>query len=183
MSLLKNKFPFLVVILLFESCSNNGSNQLTADKVEEKKPCLYCIYNQDEQVSLVNEKGETIAPYGKFDFCFFDSTYTFGTVYDPVKKGFFAYDVSGKELFQVMQFDNGPDYVEDGLFRIVKDSLIGYADENGEIVIEPQFQCAYPFEDGKAQVSKNCKKSIEFEMEKWESNEWYFIDKKGKIVN
>lgn len=182
MFLLKNSLIFLSSLIVL-ACANNVKEAIAESNKSVEQPCLYCIYNQEEQIALINEKGDTIAPFGKFDYCFFDSTYTFGTVYDPVKKGFFAYDVAGKELFQVMRYDNGPDYIEEGLFRIVKDSLIGYANEKGEVVIEPQFQCAYPFENGRAQVSKSCKKSIEFEMEKWESEDWFYIDKTGQKIN
>ena len=50
-------------------------------------------------------------------------------------------------------YDNGPDYVREGLYRIVDDrGRMGYADESGRVVIAPRFAFALPFEDGKAKV-------------------------------
>ena len=45
-------------------------------------------------------------------------------------------------------FDNGPDYVEDGLFRFVENNKIGFANLNGQKIILPQFDFATPFENG-----------------------------------
>ena len=58
---------------------------------------------------------------------------------------------------KVFRFDNGPDYTSDGLFRILVENKIGYADSaTGKIVINPQFECAWPFEHGVAKVSVDC---------------------------
>lgn len=83
-------------------------------------------------------------------------------------------------LYDVFLYDNGPDAPADGLYRIVKDGKIGYADEStNAIVIEPQYDCAYPFENGKAKVSTNCKTVMDGDHSVWESDAWQFIDKKG----
>ena len=51
-------------------------------------------------------------------------------------------------------YDNGPDYVREGLYRIVDDrGRMGYADESGRVVIAPRFAFALPFEGGKAKVT------------------------------
>ncbi|WP_373549749.1 WG repeat-containing protein [Haliscomenobacter sp.] len=83
-------------------------------------------------------------------------------------------------LYDVFLYDNGPDAPADGLYRIVKDGKIGYADEStNAIVIEPQYDCAYPFENGKAKVSTNCKTVKDGEYDVWESDAWQFINKTG----
>lgn len=83
-------------------------------------------------------------------------------------------------LYAVFVYDNGPDYPSEGLMRVVKNGKIGYADaKTYAIVIEPQFDCAYPFENGKAKVSTNCKIVKDGEYDVWESEAWQFIDKKG----
>lgn len=106
----------------------------------------------------------------------------FDVIYDETRRGFFAVTKSDT-LFQIYTFDNGPDYVSDGLFRIISNGKIGYANEQGRIIIEPTYQCAEPFENGKARVSLNCTETIEFEMKKWESDTWFYIDKLGGIVS
>lgn len=84
-------------------------------------------------------------------------------------------------LYDVFIYDNGPDYAAEGLIRVVKNGKIGYVNAKTYVlVIEPQFDCAYPFENGKAKVSKNCKTIKDGEYSVWESNDWKFVDKKGR---
>jgi len=76
-------------------------------------------------------------------------------------------------LYEVFIYDNGPDYPADGLIRVVKNGKIGYASaETYAIVIEPQFDCAYPFENGKAKVSNQCQTVKDGEYSTWESDDW-----------
>lgn len=87
-------------------------------------------------------------------------------------------------LYEVFLYDNGPDYASDGLIRVVKNGKIGYADAAAyDIVIEPQFDCAYPFENGKAKVSNQCQTVKEGEYSIWQSDAWQYVDKKGNFIN
>jgi len=83
-------------------------------------------------------------------------------------------------LYAVFVYDNGPDYPSEGLIRVLKNGKIGYADaKTYEIVIEPQFDCAYPFENGKAKVSNQCQTVQEGENRSWVSDAWEYVDKSG----
>ncbi|GEM_PF-1899624 len=85
-------------------------------------------------------------------------------------------------LYEVFIFDNGSDYPAEGLIRVVKNGKIGYADANTyAIVIEPQFDCAFPFENGKAKVSNQCQTVKDGEHSVWESAAWQYVDKQGKF--
>lgn len=85
-------------------------------------------------------------------------------------------------LYDVFTYDNGPDYAAEGLIRIVKNGKIGYADaKTYAIVITPQYDCAFPFENGKAKVSNKCKTIKEGEHSIWTSEAWQYVDKKGKL--
>ena len=87
-------------------------------------------------------------------------------------------------VYEIFIYDNGPDYEADGLFRVVKNGKIGYADaKTYAIVIEPQFDCAYPFENGKAKVSNQCKTEKDGEYSIWKSDFWQYVDKQGKFQN
>lgn len=91
-------------------------------------------------------------------------------------------DVQKTTLYEVFIYDNGPDYEADGLIRVVKNGKIGYADaKTYAIVIEPQFDCAFPFENGKAKVSNQCKTVKDGEHSVWESDAWQYVDKQGKF--
>lgn len=85
-------------------------------------------------------------------------------------------------LYEVFSYDNGPDYPAEGLIRVVKNGKIGYADaETYVIVIEPQFDCAFPFENGKAKVSNQCRTVRDGEHSVWESDAWQYVDKQGNF--
>jgi hypothetical protein len=84
----------------------------------------------------------------------------------------------------VFLYDNEPDDASDGLFRIIKNMKIGYADATtGKVIIVPQFECAFPFENGRAKVSYNCTSKSYREHYAWISDNWFYIDKKGKKIN
>ena len=48
-------------------------------------------------------------------------------------EGFHALDKTGSVLFTIFPFDNGPDYPSEGLFRIIEDGRIGFANEHGKL--------------------------------------------------
>lgn len=95
------------------------------------------------------------------------------------------YDDRFNTKYPAFQYDNGDDYVRDGLYRIVDErGRIGYADEKGATVITPRFSFGFPFENGKAKVT-DCGQMKEVEGSRgeyhyWESDDWYFIDKSGR---
>src|SRR5688572_27508625 len=154
------KLLFLLPALGLLACGSAGESTVNSsekDSVanESQGPYLLCVRNADYEPAFINEKGDTVIPFGRYAEAFTDTIRTFGSVYDTAA-GFIGIDMSGKTLFEIYQFDNGPDYVEDGLFRIIKDGKIGYANELGDVVIEPQFSCAHPFENGQAKVALNC---------------------------
>jgi len=137
-------------------------------------------YQFGSPFAFVNSRGDTIIPSGKYYASATDTLKTFAIVYDSVWIGI---DRNENVLFQVFIYDNGPDYLSDGLFRVIRNGKIGYANEKGAIVIPCQFDCAYYFENGKAKVSDNCKEIKEGEYKRWESDSWYFIDKAGKRID
>ena len=89
-------------------------------------------------------------------------------------------DSQNKVQYQVFLYDNGPDYPSEGLYRIVRNEKIGYADTNHVVVIEPKYDCAYPFENGKAKVSNKCSIVPAGEHNIWSSDAWIYIGKDGR---
>ena len=90
----------------------------------------------------------------------------------------------GEVVYHSYWFDNGPDYVEDGLFRI-RDAQgkIGYADGfTGRMVIAPQYACAFPFENGVAQVALSGKEVREDAEHRVCVGDDFKIDKQGKRI-
>ncbi len=133
-----------------------------------------------EAFAFVNQKGDTVVPFGRYAYTFTDTLVTFGVVVD--QNDLVAINQRGRRIYEVYPFDNGPDYVEEGLFRIMRYGKIGFADTTGNIVIEPRFACAYPFSGGKAKVALECTLEADGEHRAMRSDEWFYIDKSGRRV-
>ena len=118
---------------------------------------------------------------GKYAYCLTDTFYTHAIVRLRTAPKWVVIDRQERVLYEVFPYDNGPDYPSEGLFRIVMDGKIGYADaETYAIVIPAQFACAYPFEDGRARVSLDCQTVTEGEHQRWESAAWQYVDRRGQ---
>jgi hypothetical protein len=160
--------------LILAACSNS--------KLKDE----YLISFTDEKTEMSGYKnlaGDIIIPLGKYDMCISDTFKTYAIVLKDNSK-FLAIDRDEKVLYEVFNYDNGPDYISEGMFRIKKGEKIGFADaKTGKIVIEPIYMCAFPFEEGIAKVTENCKMIQEGEYTSCESEEWVFIDKTGKIIS
>lgn len=132
-------------------------------------------------VCYLDEQGDTIVPYGKYKFCQTDTICSIGFVYENRQDARIAcIDNQGKELFYVFKCDNAPDYIREGLFRIMDDNgLIGFADSLGNVVIKPQFKFATPFENGKAQTTTSGKAHDDGEHSFWTSDEWQLVSYNG----
>ena len=138
-------------------------------------------------VCYLNERGDTIVPYGKYRYCQTDTIKKIGFVYEnkPKDARIICINDAGKELFYVFKYDNGPDYIQDGLFRIMnEDGLVGFADSLGNVIIEPQFKFAYPFKGGKTKATLKGERKVVLESDGekhyWESETWFYIDKKNR---
>jgi len=141
-------------------------------------------------VCYLNERGDTIVPYGKYRYCQTDTIKKIGFAYEnkPKDARIICINDAGKELFYVFKYDNGPDYIQEGLFRIMnEDGLVGFADSLGNVVIKPQFKFAYPFEHGKAKVTFSGENKVipdsKGEKHYRDNSDWYYINKNGKIIN
>ncbi|WP_225987852.1 WG repeat-containing protein [Bacteroides uniformis] len=90
-------------------------------------------------------------------------------------------------LYVPYRYDNGNDSVQEGVYRIVDEKgRIGYADEHGNTLIEPRFAFGFPFENGKAKVTDTGEQQevpdSDGEYHYWESDDWYYIDRKGQRI-
>ncbi|WP_430467084.1 WG repeat-containing protein [Winogradskyella ouciana] len=163
----------IFITFLVSTCSSKKDSYLI--KFYEGKfdeigvPCGY-----------LNSKGDTIVPIGKYYHCYTDTIRDFGMVMEKKTGTIFGIDHKGTELYEVFKYDNGPDFMENGLFRIIKNGKIGYANSKGKIIIEPRFECAYSFKDGFAKVSDNCETIKDGVHSIWKSENWYQITRNGK---
>lgn len=142
---------------------------------------LYRLVDENDENSCIylNQKGDTVIHQNQYAYCFNDTIRHYGCVM-TTDNICMAIDKNGREMYQVFWYDNGPDYLSEGLFRMLENGKIGYANEFGKVVILPQFECADSFENGRARVTKKCKLIPEGEYTRRESSEWFYINKQGQ---
>lgn len=95
----------------------------------------------------------------------------------------FSYVNRSRMARATVNFDNGPDYFSEGLARTRRNGKIGYFDKSLKIVIEPQFDFAFPFEGGLAIVCNGCVGKRVGEHEIMSGGLWGAVDRNGKIVH
>lgn len=151
------RFLLLLGTLLFLSCSQPkhfSSEYYLYLKVDTSE--------KSEKYGYADSKGKIVIPFGKYPRVFTDTIKTIGFVAVRHQglsqvKGYYAIDRNDEILFQVYPFDNGVDIVEEGLFRIVDEQgLIGFANMDGEIVIQPRYAYVDRFMDGLASFCAGC---------------------------
>ena len=172
---------YLAVIFLLYFLSVSCGREST-----DKKDYLYKIVEGkfDEfgvKTGYVNSQGDTVIALGEYLYCYSDTLKNFAVVMKN-SGDIVAIDKNDNELFKVFKYDNGPDYIADGLFRIIENGKIGYADTVGNIAIKAQFSCAYPFKNGRAKVAIDCRTIADDEHSRWQSDHWFYIDKQGRKI-
>lgn len=134
-------------------------------------------------VCYLNVRKDTVIPFGKYRYCGSDTIRHIGFVLD---RKIVCINNRGEELFKVFNYDNGPDHVKEGRFRIQnEDGRIGFADARGNIVIQPQYAFAYPFKNNRAKVTYSGeRRPVDEKLEhwNWESDYWFYIDREGNYV-
>jgi hypothetical protein len=168
------------ILLIFLGASFVLSSVIVRSPIAQKRPLLFRIED-----SLTGEQGyatrfgDTVIALGKYGHCFSEIFEDFAIVLAHGQ--FIAIDRNERMLFEVYRFENGPDYPSEGLFRILQDGKIGFADLKGKVVIKPQFDGAFPFEHGRSQVCIGCtSRKVSDEYSTWFGGKWYDINKRGK---
>lgn len=135
-----------------------------------------------DQFAFIDKNLDTIISNKNYTGTLTDTLKYFAIVYDH-KHGIIGIDRNDQILFEIFKYDNGPDYLKEGYFRIIRNGKIGYANKYGEIKIPCQFECAYPFKNGKAKVAYHCGTIKQYEYNVWKSDDWLYIDKMGNKVD
>lgn len=190
-----------ILIFTFSSCRDKIEREITNyeyfDITESEllnKEILSAITNEEylqygSDVAYVNEKGDTIIPFGKYAYYGTDTFVHFANVIVHPNDSTYGRQVGINRdqeiLFDLVMFDNGPEPFRGGLIRILRNGKMGYANEYGRIVIPCIYDYAKWFYDGEAEVTFD---AVEFrDMDEHlivESDEWFLIDMNGnKIKN
>lgn len=84
----------------------------------------------------------------------------------------------------VITWDNGPDYLQEGLLRGRIGDRIGYFNAHLEPAFSATFDFGWPFSDGVAQVCNGCRRGATGQdgHTPMEGGEWFHIDRRGHRV-
>jgi len=140
------------------------------------------------RVAYVNRKGDTIIPFDKYAYLGTDTLTHYANVIEFLKDSSYgrwiAIDRNQNILYDIVFFDNGPDYFKEGFIRGKRNGKMGFANKYGQIVIPCKYDFVWWFEDGKAQVTYNALEIRDkFEDPTTiESDEWFYIDKNGNKI-
>jgi hypothetical protein len=178
----------ILLMIAFTACTDasqkDGASQTEVNQTKAPTAEPWILV-EDESTGLSSyqtKDGEIVIPVDTYAKCLTDTFYTKAIVMTKNDYKWVVIDRNQKVEYEVFPYDNGPDYPSDGLFRIIQNGKIGYADATDfKVVIDPQFDCAYPFENGKAMVSKNCSTITDGDHKIWKSDEWQFVNKKGEF--
>lgn len=149
---------------------------------------LYIYYypnfeDVDATLGYVDSSGKVVIPAGKYPYIFTAEFDKIAFVLLKDRKGVYAIDRNEKILFQVCSYEIGPDIVSNGLFRIIENGKIGFANMNGEIVIKPRYQFVYPFqENGFAIFCENGTWSMLDKYIPVIKGKWGVINRQGVVV-
>ena len=157
-------------------------------KIYDQDDKLYIYYypnfeDVDATLGYVDSSGKVVIPAGKYPYIFTAEFDKIAFVLLKDRKGVYAIDRNEKILFQVCSYEIGPDIVSNGLFRIIENGKIGFANMNGEIVIKPRFQFVYPFqENGFAIFCENGTWSMLDKYIPVIKGKWGVINRQGVVV-
>lgn len=139
------------------------------------------------RVAYVNIKGDTVIPFGKYAYFGTDSLEYYANVLEHPNDSIWgrpvAIDRNQNVLFDLVMFDNGPDYFNEGLTRVLQNGKMGYANKFGQVVIPCIYHYAKWFENGKAEVTFDAREYLDLEEHtRVESDEWFQIDRQGERI-
>jgi len=189
----------LSILFLVLSCKQNIKKEITNYDYYNvpvfdtlSKPLLIAITDEDYlqygvNVAFINHNGDTIIPFGKYTYYGTDTLKYYANVIehpnDSVWGRRIAIDRSQNILFDLVSFDNGPDYFSEGLTRSQRNGKMGFSNKYGQIVIPCIYDFVKSFENGKAEVTINTTEYIDIDGPPHiESKEWFYINKQGEKI-
>ncbi len=192
-------FLYLAIFLELVSCRNYIERELTNYQYHDIENSdavllepLIAVTNEEylqygSNVAFVNIQGDTIMPFGKFAYFGTDTLRYYANVLIHPNDSTYGRTVgvnrNGDILFDLVWFDNGPDYFNEGLTRVERNGKMGYANEKGEVVIPCQYAYARWFENGVAEVTFEAKEFRDLDEHlRVESDSWFEIDKHGNRI-
>lgn len=168
---------FVICIVFLLSC-------LAIFAQDSKLYKYYPDFIKDESLSgFVDVNGKIVIPAEKYADIFTDEFDKIAFVAIRGRQGIYAIDRNEQILFQVYNYEVFPDKITNGLFRIIENDKMGFANMDGQIVIEPQYKFVYPFQKNGYAIF--CENGIWTKLDDEHlvlKGKWGAIDKKGTVI-
>lgn len=139
-------------------------------------------WEEGDQAGYADENGQMIIPLGKYKYCYTEKFDKIAFVGFADREGIYAIDRNENVLFKVFISDNLPDLIKDHTFKIEHNGKIGFADTSGKVIISPQFDAAWPFQEGFAGVSTGGTEKQTGNYKIY-TGKWKFINMKGMPIH
>lgn len=160
----------------------------------QKKDVLKYFISKDSLVGVKNQEGKIIVP-AQFrifsniengEFVEGETIYFDGFKKDEEKEKNawgYVYDKKGNFLYRPFLYDNGADYFSEGVRRFVKNGKVGFADRNGNMIIDAKHDFVSPFNYGYAAFCDGCDwEKTEDEHKAIVGGDWGMMNFKGEII-
>lgn len=139
-------------------------------------------------MAYINSKGDTIIPFGKYAYFGTDTLAHFAYVMEHPNDSTYgrciAINQNQKTLFDIVIFDCGPDYFNEGLTRVLRNGKMGFVNHYGEIIIPCRYDYAKSFYNGTAEVTYHAEEHYDLDEHLIvESKEWFFINPQGEKIS
>jgi hypothetical protein len=189
---MKNITIYTALLFAFVACTSQVESVLADEStvygdVVLVDDTLFCKDNAEfeyaaSSCAFVDQTGKEMIRAGKYKSCFSGFFATFLYVSDAALMDGKVVAINRNEevIFEAYMYDNAPDDESEGLFRIIRDGKIGFANQRGEIVIPATYACAEQFSGGKAKVTMECVSKKDGDYTTCESKNWFYIDLKGE---
>ena len=172
---------FAIFVLLWAACPATAGDRHACTYLQHKgqdmvteNNCLtfpkHGLENTAGGDALVSKKVAADASYDENGLAY---------LFSPA--GVFYFTRSGLAR-KTLIFDNGPDDFSNGLARTERNGKIGFFDKKLSIVIKPQYDFAYSFENDLALICMGCIRKKEGEHSRIVGGKWGAINSKGEII-
>jgi hypothetical protein len=158
--------PFWSVVLLLpllataQAPTNGPSSQATqrTDYVGKGSPCLFDFERGVVPDCIHAGAGKLFVSEQYLHQLTFDSSGLAPIRSEAAPYGWMYVNRKGKVVITgVPTLDNWADEFHEGLVRTVKNGKVGFANRKGKLVIPPNYDWAWPFENGVAEVCNGCR--------------------------
>ena len=166
------------IMLVLISCSSPESSSKLLTKDKENYGVLYS-FSLNNKIGFKDKNGSIIIKpiYNSVLSDTFSNKINF-----VLDTSFWAINKQGKKILRPFIYDNGPDYISEGLFRYIQNDKIGYANKDGDIKIKPYFDGAFPFNNNRAVVCTGCKEIKSGGHHYWKGGKWGYLNKAGTLA-